>query len=226
MSDVAIISICVTVLVALLIIHLMIKGGKGFVFKGKTKIGDFEIGQEAHKTATESKSAEVPLKNDKKDDNFETCVELLIEYRGFMEAISNASLGILRLLLDYAQRNHVNYENVEAFNLYIVERGLDVVAEIDKSFINSSSVFIRSLTCEKLLGDGYAVFTRMWQKGYKDFYRKLSIDIKTVDNSDEYIKFIAEFITKFGEVWVYTRTMLVDAFVEYLKKNKAGELNK
>lgn len=219
MSDVSIISICVTVLVALLIIHLMIKGGKGFIFKGKTKIGDFEIGQEASKTATAEKSPSSPPENDKKVDQLELYVEFLVTYRMFFEALSNASLGILKQILEYGIRNHVDVSNAEAFNIYIVERGLDMVAEIDKSFINSSSVVIRTLSCEKLLGEGYPVFIRIWQKGYKNFYENIHA-VTGSENSEDYLVFIQQFVIKFGEVWVYNRTMLVDAFMNYMKKKR------
>ena len=69
MSDVATVSICITVLVALLIIHLMIKNGRGIKLSGKTKFGDFGI--ETSETLQnkvealkqlETKAKEIPVK--------------------------------------------------------------------------------------------------------------------------------------------------------------------
>lgn len=183
MSDVAIISICVTVLSALLIIRLFFKTGRAFKLEGKTKFGDFGVdvggGNSEPKPAVPMQAEGLSAVTDKvmvqgkvdlavKPD--EINVDFSVFYE-FLQILQKATFESSRQLIAFIIQNNVDLENAEGFRTYVEHRIFIIIDIFNKGMLTSENSLLKSLTVEDLVDKYYAVILRLMRNAFADLYK-------------------------------------------------------
>ena len=227
MSDVATVSICITVLVALLIIHLMIKNGRGIKLSGKTKFGDFGI--ETSETLQskleavkqlETKAKEIPVKVESSEINVD-----FEQFVRFARLLRHVTYQVSKIIIGYLMMNHVDLEDRAVFAEYVKNRVYDIVEVYNKALLKSDDLLIKGLTVDSLLGEYNKVFYNVMKTAYGDMFkiwkslplyagRKLDQDV--AETFEGAVMQIMDILT---EELDCLQTMMLDAFYQrYIKK--------
>lgn len=236
MSDVAIISICITVLVALLIVHFIIRSGRGLKLSGKTKFGDFgletsEILQnrvaEIKQVKTEPKNVPVQVQASEINADYE-------QFLKFTRLLRHTTYQVSKVIVGYLMMNHVDLNNRDEFRNYVRDRVYDIIEVYNKSFLKSDDLLVKGLTVDVLLGEYNTVFFNLLKNAYGDMVkiykslpiqRGMKLDVGVAEGFEKAIMQVMDILTENLDA---LQTMMLDLFYQrYIKKSKRiGEVSK
>lgn len=251
MSELTIIVITLSALIAVFLVVRVIEKGKHINAKANIKDGTIEIGSpqkienniekqnkvvdNAFNTPYELSVLESKNNNEilthYKNVKYDDSITKLIVYREYSNIVSQSTIKVFSNIISYIARNHILSKNAIEYEEYVKKKRAEIIDIYDKALAESDIESISNLDVNKISGYYYVVILDM----IKDFYLSIYNNHKEQENKrKEFLKNLknieAKNRLKSYEVFItnnFTETTIKDADIlleslDYLQKFLLG----